>query len=186
LSDGANITSLANRFDAKSYLSASSDIAAMMVLGHQTHLHNLITVAGFNLRANASEALLEAKIKEYAEPLVETMLFSGAALQTAPVSGTTNFATEFSARGPRDSKGRSLYQLDLQTRLLRYPLSYLIYSKSFDGLPEPARRYVYRRLHAILSGEDRSAGFNHLTSADRQAIREILTETKPEFAAQQF
>jgi hypothetical protein len=183
LSDGANVTSLAGRFDPKPYLTASSDIAAMMVLGHQTHLHNLITVAGFNLRASTSEPVPEAKIKEYAEPLVETMLFSGAAPQTSPVSGTTNFAVEFSARGPHDSKGRSLHQLDLQTRLLRYPLSYLIYSKSFDALPEPARRYVYRRLHAILSGEDKSAGFSHLSSADREAIREILTETKPEFAA---
>ena len=179
LSDGANITSLSNRFDAKPYMTPNSDIAALMILGHQTHLHNLITVAGFNLRTDASEA----RIKEYAEPVVETLLFSGAAPQTAPISGNTNFASEFSAQGPRDSKGRSLYQLDLQTRLLRYPLSYLIYSKSFDGLPQGARTYIYKRLREILTGQDKSEAFTHLTAADRQAILEILTETKPEFAA---
>jgi len=178
LSGGANVTSLANRFDAAYYLGTSSDIVALMVLGHQTHLHNLITVAGFNLRMDSSEK----NVKEYAEPLVETMLFSGAAPQASPVKGTTTFAGEFSARGPHDSKGRSLYQLDLQTRLLRYPLSYLIYSRSFDALPQVARNYVYKRLREVLSGADKSEEFSQLTSADRQAILEILTETKPDFA----
>ena len=39
-----------------------------------------------------------------------------------------------SARGPRDRRGRSLYQLDLDRRLLKYPCSYLIYSPAFDAL----------------------------------------------------
>jgi hypothetical protein len=111
------------------------------------------------------------------------MLFADAVPLTEPVKGTTNFAAEFSARGPRDSKGRSLYQLDLNRRLMQYPLSYLIYSKSFDGLPQPAREYVYRRLGEVLSGKDQSKPFAHLSEADRKAILEILQETKPAFAA---
>jgi len=178
LSNGANVTSLATRFDAKPYLSAGSDIVALMVLGHQTHLHNLITVAGFNWRRSVSEESL----KEYGEMLLKSLLFSDAAPQASPVTGTTRFAEEFSARGPRDSKGRSLHELDLQKRLLRYPLSYLIYSKSFDALPQPGRDYIYRRLHDILDGTDKSAAFAHLTETDRKAILEILIDTKPEFA----
>jgi hypothetical protein len=180
LSNGANVTDLTTRFDTKAYLSPHSDIVALMVLGHQHHLHNLITVAGFNLRQDASESSL----KEYLERVVGTMLFADAVPLTEPIKGTTSFAAEFSARGPRDSKGRSLYQLDLNTRLLRYPLSYLIYSKSFDGLPQPAREYVYRRLREVLSGKDQSKPFAHLSEADRKAILEILQETKPEFAAE--
>jgi len=111
------------------------------------------------------------------------MLFVDAAPLTEPVTGTTKFAAEFSARGPRDSQGRSLHQLDLKTRLLRYPLSYLVYSKSFDALPQVAKTYIYRRFWEVLSGQDTSPSFNHLSSADRKAILQILQETKPDFAA---
>jgi hypothetical protein len=179
LSNGANVTDLTKRFDTKPYLTPHSDIVALMILGHQHHLHNLITVAGFNLRQKTSEASL----KEYCERVVETLLFADAVPLTEPIKGTTTFAAEFSARSPRDSKGRSLYQLDLNKRLLQYPLSYLIYSKSFDGLPQPAREYVYRRLWEVLSGKDQSKPFTHLAEADRKAILEILQETKPAFVA---
>jgi len=179
LSPGANVTDLSKRFETSAYLTPQSDIAALMVLGHQTHIHNLITVANTNLRSNPTD---EA-IKEDGERLVDAMLFSEAAPLTEPITGTTNFAVEFSARGPRDSKGRSLHQLDLKTRLLRYPLSYLVYSKSFDALPKAAKDYVYRRFWEVLSGKDNSASFAHLSAADRKAILDILQETKPDFAA---
>ncbi len=71
----------------------------------------------------------------------------------------SQFAREFAARGPRDSKGRSLRDFDLRTRIFRYPCSYLIYSAAFDALPEPAKAYVYHRLLQILSGQDQSADF---------------------------
>jgi hypothetical protein len=179
LNEGANITDLTKRFDSTPYLNAHSDIAALMVLGHQTHIHNLITVAHYSLKDKASES----DIKEQGEQLLKAMLFSEAVPLTEPVRGTTNFAAEFSALGPRDSKGRSLHQLDLKQRLLQYPLSYLIYSKSFDALPQPAHDYVYRRLWEVLSGKDQSKEFAHLSADDRKAILEILQETKPDFAA---
>jgi hypothetical protein len=179
LSNGANQTDLSKRFDTKLYLTPDSDIAALMVLGHQTHVHNLITVAGFNLRMDSSESA----VKEYGERLLEAMLFCNAAPLTDPIKGTTNFAAEFSAIGPRDSKGRSLHQLDLKERLLQYPLTYLIYSKSFDALPKVGRDYIYRRLWEVLSGKDQSKTFAHLSEADRKAILEILQETKPDFAS---
>jgi hypothetical protein len=179
LSNGANVTDLSKRFDTKPYLTAESDIVALMVLGHQTHIHNLITVAGTNLRSNPTEDAL----KEDAERLVAAMLFAEAAPLTDPVEGTTKFAADFSARGPKDSLGRSLYQLDLKTRLLRYPLSYLVYSKSFDALPQAAKDYVYRLFWEVLSGRDTTPRFAHLSATDRKAILEILMETKSEFAA---
>jgi hypothetical protein len=75
-----------------------------------------------------------------------------------------------------------LRELDLEHRLFRYPLSYLIYSDGFDALPPAVKIYVYRRIHEVLSGDDRRPEFSHLSQADRDAIREILTDTKPEFA----
>jgi hypothetical protein len=177
LSNGANVTDLKKFFDTDAYLTPHSDIAALMVLGHQTHIHNLITVAHYNAKT------AERDPKEHGEPLVQAMLFSDAVPLTEPVKGTTNFAVEFSTHGPSDSKGRSLHQLDLKRRLLQYPLSYLVYSKSFDALPKATHDYVYRRFWEVLSGKDQGKAFEHLSAEDRKAILEILQETKPDFAA---
>ena len=38
---------------------------------------------------------------------------------------------------------------------------------------------VYGRLYEVLTGADRSERFRHLTASDRQAIRDIVAETKP-------
>jgi hypothetical protein len=179
LAEGANITDLSKRFDTKAYLTPDSDVVALMVLGHQTHVHNLITVANTNLRSNPTEA----DIKENCDRLLASMLFSEAVPLTEPVTGNTPFATEFSAKGPRDSHGRSLHQLDLKTRLMRYPLSYLVYSPSFDALPQQAKNYLYRRFWEILSGKDTTEPFRHLSPDDRKTVLEILQETKADFAA---
>jgi hypothetical protein len=100
---------------------------------------------------------------------------------TSPVRGSSSFADTFSQRGPRDAQGRSLYQLDLQTRLLKYPCSFLIYSEQFDSLPDRVKSFVGERLHAILLGSDPVKGYEKLSAEDRQAIAEILAETKSEF-----
>ena len=121
------------------------------------------------------------RIESACEPLVQALLFSGAAELTAPVIGTAGFEEQFSARGPKDTQGRSLYQLDLTKRLLRHPCSYLIYSEAFDALPAEARAQVARRFEEILSGKDQSAPFAHLNSSERRAILEILAATKPGF-----
>lgn len=60
-----------------------------------------------------------------------------------------------------------------------YPCSCLIYSEAFDGLPRESLEYVWQRLWDILSGNDHSGNFVHLSTTDRQAIIEILRETKP-------
>jgi hypothetical protein len=52
-------------------------------------------------------------------------------------------------------------------------------SAAFDGLPGPAKEYVYRRLWEVLSGKDRSPELADLTMADRRAIVDILRATKP-------
>jgi len=46
-------------------------------------------------------------------------------------------------------------------------------------LPSDVKSYLWRRLGEVLAGEDASADFARLSSADRQAIREILEATKP-------
>ena len=112
------------------------------------------------------------------------LLFVNEVRLEAPVVGNTSFTEEFAARGPFDSRGRSLRQFDLQTRIFRYPCSYLIYSETFDAIPAPAKQYIYRRLFEVLSGHDQSPEFKSLSAQDRRAILEILVETKPGLPAE--
>jgi len=185
LNPGANVTELSSRFDTKQYPSPDSDIVALMLLAHQTNVHNLITLATYEVEeaVKAHPEEVDKLVKEDGDLLVNAMLFSGAATFTDPIQGTSGFAKEFVSQGLRDSHGRSLKDLDLQHRLLKYPLSYLIYSPSFDAMPASVRDYVYRRFHQILDGEDKTAAFAHLTAVDRMNILGILQETKPQFSA---
>ena len=106
------------------------------------------------------------------------MLFAGEPPLAGPVSGSSGFAQTFAALGPSDRHGRSLRQLDLSVRLMRYPCSYMIYSDAFDLLPGEARNAIYRRLWQVLSGGDANPRYAHLSGADRRAIVEILRDTK--------
>jgi hypothetical protein len=192
---GANIVDLTGRFETAAYLTGHSDIVAQLVLAHQTQMHNLITLANFQTRlalhsqAKASAAkggpagpLPEAARTSFerpAEELVRYLLFANEAPLEGPIAGTSDFAREFAARGPRDPRGRSLRDFDLKRRIFRYPCSYLIYSDAFDALPGPAKEYVYRRLLEVLTGREQGDGYKTLSAEDRRAILEILLATKP-------
>ena len=192
---GANLTDLCQRIKTAPYLTPNSDIVALMVLEHQTNIHNLITKANYETRIALrdqqamNEALKEKptyrsdstthRIKSACEPLVRAMLFAGESRLTDKVHGTSSFVEDFAARGPFDKQGRSLRDFDLTHRLFKYPCSYLVYSEQFDSLPDEAKSYVYRRLWEVLSGSDKSAAFSSLSDEQRTAICQILRETKP-------
>src|SRR4029077_8156202 len=109
-----------------------------------------------------------------AEQLVKYLLYTDEARLTESLKGTSSFADEFAKRGPFDKKGRSLREFDLAIRLFKYPCSYLIYTPAFDGLPESVKERVYRRLWVVLTEKETGKEYAHLSSSDRQAIREIL------------
>jgi hypothetical protein len=119
-----------------------------------------------------------APLRAMVNELVDYLLFVDEAALPAPVGGTSGFSEKFSASGPRDRNGRSLRQLDLRRRLLQYPCSYMIYAEAFDGLPAEAKQAIYARMWQVLSGEDRSQRYARLSRTDRQAIIEILRDTK--------
>ena len=172
-----NVTSLTGRFDAQRYLSPHSDIVALLVFDHQMRMMNLLTRLGWQARILEDEGGNGAALNDVVSETVDYMLFVDEAVLEG-ARGTSGFAERFGALGPRDRKGRSLRDLDLQHRLFRYPCSYMIYSEAFDALPQTARNAVYSRLLEVLSGEDTSAKYTHLSPSDRLAILEILRETK--------
>ena len=176
------LATAAEAFDTTAYLTPHSDVVALMVLNHQTRMTNLLTRLGWQSRiashAPSKGGALPSDVRETAHELVDYMLFIDEAPLPSPVRGSSSFAKDFPARGPRDSKGRSLRDLDLTRRLLRYPCSYMIYTEAFDGLPAAAKALVYERMWQILSGAAKAGDDSKLTAADRRAVVEILRETK--------
>jgi hypothetical protein len=106
------------------------------------------------------------------------MLYADEVPLHEPIEGVSTFSKTFPQRGPRDRLGRSLRDFDLQKRMFRYPLSYMIYNPAFDSLPAAVRERIYWRLYDVLSGQDSSPAFARLTAGDRTAILEILRDTK--------
>ncbi len=180
-----NVTSLAGFFDTARYLAPTSDIVALMTLEHQTRMTNLMTRIGWDARIalhegkGKPEGTAGDRLNTEIEEMVGYMLFVDEEPLKQPVAGVSTFTKSFTARGPRDAKGRSLRDFDLQKRLFRYPLSYMIYSAAFDGMLEVVRERVYQRLYDVLTGKDKSQTFAGISPADRQAIFEIVRATKP-------
>ncbi len=182
-----NLTNLIGRFAPAGYLSTVSDMVALMTFEHQTQMTNFLTRVGWEARViqhdgkpeDPARLQLDADI----EALVTYMLFADEVPLNEPIEGVSSFTKTFPERGPRDSKGRSLRDFDLQKRLFRYPLSYLIYSAQFDALPDKIRERLYQRLYDILSGQDQDPKFASLSADDRRAILEILRDTKPTLPA---
>ena len=197
-----NLPDVEDRFDTSGYLTPYSDIAALMVLEHQTHMTNLLTRTGWEFRVAAYEGRAtrglfrapqpaggdatsraageDATLHEAVTALVDYMLFVDESPLADRMVGTAGFEAAFEARGPFDRRGRTLREIDLDVRLFRHPCSYMIYTAAFDALPPDAKDAVYRRLWQVLSGADRDSRYDHLTRGDRQAVVEILRDTKPE------
>lgn len=189
--DGQSISKL---FNSEFYLSPHSDIVALMVQDHQVTMHNLIAQANYKTRQalfdqkiidqalgrNSAEmsSSTKSRIANIGEKLLKYLLFVEEAELPSCVYGSTDFAENFSNRGPHDSKGRSLYQLDLKKRLLKYPCSYLIHSCAFKELPSETKDYLYKRLWEILNGKDQNEPFSKIKMSDLQAIKEILLDTQ--------
>jgi hypothetical protein len=167
---------LEGRFRAE-YLTPYSDAVAHLVFEHQIEMMNVLTRVGWEFRVAAAEGRAAETLARTIEDAVDYFLFVGEA-GMEPIEGTSGFAGMFASIGPHDELGRSLRELQLDGRLMRYPLSYMIYSRAFDALPADARAAIYRRLWDILSGNVADARYANLLLADRAAIVEILAATK--------
>jgi hypothetical protein len=175
-----NRTSLDGLFDPRGYPLAQSDIVALLVFQHQAHMTNLITRAGWEARVAAQERRLDVArgpVREAIDELVDYLLFVDEQPFTDRVGGTSGFAASFAASGPFDGRGRSLRQLDLSHRLLRYPCSYMIYSAAFQALPAEVRHAIYGRIEEVLEGRDTNPRYARIAADDRRAVSEILRDT---------
>jgi hypothetical protein len=193
---GANVRSLAEFFDTSQYLRGDSDIVALMTLEHQVAMHSRIVEAAYDVRAAiARQASLRKELGKppteefvgstmvvaasHADKILKCLLFCGEApMPDGGVDGAGAFEDAFRSNRRAAKSGKSLKDFQLLTRLFKFRCSYLIYSRSWDGLPEKFRELVYRNLHTILTAEQPVKGFEHLSPGERREILEILRETK--------
>jgi hypothetical protein len=173
----AKAVSLDGLFDTKKHLSPRSDIGALMVLEHQAHMHNYIARLGIEARQMLAAYGHVRYMRPQVDAFLRYLLFTEEAPLSAPIVGDPQFVQDFQSAGPRDGKGRSLRELDLQTRMFKYPCSFLIYAPSFDAMPEEIRSVILQKLHDILTGKNTEEQFARLKAEERATVLEILRET---------
>ena len=159
--------------ETRGYLSAASDIAGLLLFDHQVHAINLMT------RLNAEARAGSDQVPRFANELADYLLFTGEAPPLSPLTPRAGFAASLESTIPKDRRGRSFGQLDMDVRLLRHPCSYMVYSDAFEGLPAAVKQAVYRRMLDTLTADEPRATKARLD--DRRAVLEILRDTKPDF-----
>ena len=188
-----NRTHLHDLVDLDPYLTPHSDIVALTVLSHQTMLHNYVarvnyeTRVALHMQTGMNKALgrpedewsdsVKRRIDRAVEILTRQVFYAEEAPLAARLRGTSGFAEQFARQGPFDRHGRSLRQFDLERRVFRYPMSFLIYSESFTKLPPIVLDKFNKRVREVLTTDVKD--YAYLTAADKQAILEILNDTRP-------
>ena len=165
--------------EARGYLSASSDIVSLLVFDHEMHAINLLTRLNWESRVGAG-----AEVERLARELGDYLLFTGEVPPSVALEAMPGFARHLATLAPADRAGRSCAQLNLDTRLMRYPCSFMVYSDAFEALPASVKQRVYRQMLERLSMDDARPAryaFVRLTSEERRNVLGILRDTKPDF-----
>lgn len=190
INNRVNLDSLSSYIDTTPYTSDTSDVVALLVLEHQSYVHNLITRAKYTIASRQGAPKSEATWNSFSNEqrrtlraellaLARAMTFQDERRLLNRIRGNGKFERGFEVAGPSDSQGRSLRQFELATRMFKYPMSYLVYSSAFQSLPAFAREYVYEHF-AVLA---RSESGHPQLDEDRAAAAAILAETLTDFRA---
>ncbi|MDR2212133.1 MAG: hypothetical protein LBE21_00705 [Pseudomonadales bacterium] len=177
-----NRTSLDEFVQLGAYLRPTSDIVALLVLEHQLEVQNALTRLSFESRTQlgGGETQDAKLLDELTTPLLDALFMAHEAPLGDKIEGTSGYTEWFESQGPSTADGRSLRELDLQTRTFHYPLSYLIYSPAIDALPEAVRLHLFSRIRAVLQDAPSAPDYPFLNADLRGGISAILRETKPE------
>ncbi|MBI1312443.1 hypothetical protein GC176_14220 [bacterium] len=158
--------------NADGYRVETSDIVAQLVFSHQVEGINLLTRVGMEARLNVRS--------DAEDRLVRYFVFADEPSLAVPVDRSHSaYASVFEAAVKSDGNGRSLRQLDLQTRLLKYRLSWLIGHRSFAELPPDCRSRLVQRIKGGLQTGEPGDVFGHLPEAERLAALAIAAATLP-------
>jgi hypothetical protein len=173
-----NLENLKAFFDESKYPGKGSDIVALSVLEHQAHMHNYIARLSMEARQMTAAYGHVRYMRSQVDAFLRYLLFLEETPLTEPLEGNPAFVKDFTAAAIRDPKGRSFRDLDLRTRMFKYPCSFLVYSPAFDAMAQPIREVILQKLYDVLTGKVAEKPFADMHAADRQAVLEILRATK--------
>ena len=172
------------RFDWGRYPVQTSDLFAHLLHEHQIGFHNLVTLGLYRTRdaleAGGGTVRPEdrAALDEIAWRLVRYLLFSGeAALPAGGLKPDPRLQEVFFSRRVAGPSGRSLRDLELQSRMFVNRCSYMIYTRGFSALPKEFKQRVLRGLMRALAEEGAPPEFSYLPKEEKRSIRQILSET---------
>lgn len=184
--------------NAAGHLEATSDAVALMVLEHQCAVFNAIARAktlseaallrqraANRVGGEAADFVGQATLRvlnDCADDVVAELFFKDEARLPVPITERSAFARAFGTRGKRDGRGRSLRDFDLEQRLFRYPLSYLMDHEALRALPLLVRERMHDRMDRVLTGRLSMRTWG-IPRATRREILEILEGTRGGLAA---
>jgi hypothetical protein len=155
-------------FDVGRYLTDTSDAVAHLVFDHQMHAHNLLSRLSYEHHLHVRSNI--------AAMVVRYLLLVDEAPLDHPTNGKSAFADWYQAHRKKDAAGRSLYDLDLATRLFRHRISPLVQSQMVQNLPAELKQSLFRRLNNVLTGNEELKGYT-ISEADRQATLAVVRAT---------
>lgn len=162
------IFDLADEFDTDRYLTNTSDVAAHLIFDHQMLGQNLLARYSYEFQLHVKSDI-EALLVQY-------LLLAEEAPLDHPLAGKSAYAAWYQAQGEKVEQGRSLHDLDLETRLFRHRISPLIAGRMVENLPSELRRSLIGRLNAVLTGAETLDGYA-ISDAERQATVEVFQAT---------
>ncbi|MBG85363.1 MAG: hypothetical protein CMO80_00470 [Verrucomicrobiales bacterium] len=178
------------KFTYARYPVRTSDILPHLLFEHQTGFVNRVLEAGYRARTyrhsdgNKLTTEHELQLARQAEIVLRYLLFADEVPLPSPgVTGVDDYKTQFRSNRRSDSKGRSLKDFDLKTRMFQHRCSYMVHSAVFQGLEKNFKQRVFTRLKSALADNSTDLASEHLPPQERRAIREILSATVKDLPA---
>ena len=163
-------------FSWNNYLVESSSVIPHLLLEHQVGFTNLCVSATYQFRELKDSK--EDFINEQADLLLSYILFENEAkLPESKITPSGNYVIHFENNKDRHGlNAPSLRKLNLNKRIFDLRCSYMIFSNSFIGLPEPIKNLISEKLFNILTSEQDKipTQFSYLQNEERQKIKNIL------------
>jgi hypothetical protein len=123
---------------------------------------------------------VKSVFKSSVQDVVDRLLFYQAAPLPEGVTGDEAFRRKFVEGAPRSAAGHALKDFQLRNRIFANRCSYLIYSESFQALPETLKVRVFERLQEALRARDPKDRYAYLSGDEKDRIYEILAATHPD------
>ena len=148
------------------HLRATSDVVPLLLHDHQANFLTLATRVAYEAANGAPLDSVPA--------FVRVLLLADQPPLPGPIQPDPEYRRWFESHPSRANP--SLRRLDLQTRLLAAPCSWLVESPLCLELPAAARRAIHRQLRPLFEPPNPPPGWPQWSAAERQQLQELLLQ----------